>query len=51
MAPFDYTTYYWSAIVNIGLLCTIFELFDVEYRYRKSGLEVTQCAIFLYFCI
>jgi len=34
MAPFDrsHTTFYWSAIVNIALSCTIFELFDVEYR-------------------
>jgi len=32
MAPFDkpYTTLYWSAIVNIALPCTIFELVDVE---------------------
>ena len=32
MAPFDrpYATFCWSAIVNIALLCTIFELFDVE---------------------
>jgi len=32
MAPFDrpYATLYWSAIVNIALSCTIFELFDVE---------------------
>jgi len=32
MAPFDrpYTTFYWSAIVNIALPCTIYELFDVE---------------------
>jgi len=32
MAPFDrpYATVYWSAIVNIALSCTIFELFDVE---------------------
>jgi len=31
-APFDrpYTTFYWSAIVNIALSCTGFELFDVE---------------------
>jgi len=31
MAPFDrpHATYYWSAIVNIALSCTIFELFDV----------------------
>jgi len=39
MAPFDrpHTTFYWSAIVNIALSCTVFELFDVE-----SGSEVTQ---------
>ena len=32
MAPFDglYSTFYWSAIINIALSCTIFELFDVE---------------------
>ena len=32
MAPFDrpYATFYWSAIVNIALSCTIFELFDVQ---------------------
>ena len=32
MAPFDrpYTTFYWSAIVNIPLSCAVFELFDVE---------------------
>ena len=32
MAPFDrpYGIFYWSAIVNIALYCTIFELFDVE---------------------
>ena len=32
MAPFDspYATFYWLAIVNIALSCTIFELFDVE---------------------
>ena len=32
MAPFDrpYATFYWSAIVNIALPCTIFEFFDVE---------------------
>ena len=32
MAPFDrpYATFYCSAIVNIALSCTIFELFDVE---------------------
>jgi len=32
MAPFDrpYATFYWSAVVNIALSCTIFELSDVE---------------------
>jgi len=32
MAPFDrpYATFYWSAIVNIALSCTILELLDVE---------------------
>ena len=32
VAPFDrpYATFYWSAIVNIALPCTIFEFFDVE---------------------
>jgi len=32
MAPFDrpYATFYWSAIVNIALSYTIFELFDIE---------------------
>jgi len=32
MAPFyrPYATFDWSAIVNIVLSCTIFELFDVE---------------------
>ena len=32
MAPFDrpHATFYWSAIVDIALSCTIFELFDVE---------------------
>jgi len=32
MAPFDrpYATFYWSAIVNIALSCTIFEFFNVE---------------------
>jgi len=32
MAPFDkpYATFCWSAIVNIAISCTIFELFDVE---------------------
>ena len=34
MAPFDRpqprATFYWSAIANIALSCTILELFDVE---------------------
>jgi len=32
MAPFDrpYASFYWSAIVNIALSCTIFKLFDVK---------------------
>jgi len=31
-ASFDrsYTTFYWSAMVNIAVCCTIFKLFDVE---------------------
>jgi len=35
MAPFDrpYTTFYWSAIVNIALSGTVFELFDVEWYH------------------
>jgi len=32
MAPFDrpHTTFYWSAIVNIALSCTVFVLFDIN---------------------
>jgi len=32
VAPFDrpYATFYWSAIANIALSCSIFEFFDVE---------------------
>jgi len=32
VAPFDrpYTTFCWSASVNIAPSCTVFELFDVE---------------------
>jgi len=32
MAPFDrpYATFYWLAIVDIALSCTIFEFFDVK---------------------
>jgi len=34
MAPFDrrYTIFYWSAIVNIALFGTVFQLFDAEYH-------------------
>jgi len=41
MAPFDrpHATFYWSAIVNIALSCTIVELFDVEY-YRDLEIWV-----------
>jgi len=41
MAPFDrpYATFYWSAIVNIALSCTIFQLFDVEYRDLEIGVR------------
>jgi len=45
MAPFDrsYTTYYWSAIVNIALSCTIFEFFTFNNIVTlKSGLEITR---------
>jgi len=37
MAPFDrpYATFYWSAIVNIALSCTIFELV-----LRSSGVRL-----------
>jgi len=45
MSPFDrpYTTLYCSAIVNIALSGTVFELFDVErYHDLESGLQVTQ---------
>ena len=42
MTPFDrpYATFYWFAIVNIALSCTIFELFDVEaYRDLEIGVR------------
>jgi len=41
MAPFDrsHTTFYWSAIVNIDLSGTVFELLDVEW-YRDLELWV-----------
>ena len=33
MAPFDrpYATFYWSAILNIALSGTVFELLDIEW--------------------
>ena len=39
LAPFDrsYTNFYWSAIVNIAVSCTVFELFDVE---KYGDLEI-----------
>ena len=44
MVPFDrpYATFYWSAIVNIALSCTIFESLN-NIMTLKSGLEATQC--------
>ena len=42
MTPFDrpYAIFYWSAIVNIALSCTIFELFDAEYWcHSKLGCD------------
>ena len=35
MAPFNrpYTTFYWSAFVNIALSATVFELFDVKWYH------------------
>jgi len=32
-------TFYWSAIVDIALSCTVFQLFDVEY-YRDLEMRV-----------
>jgi len=50
MAPFDrpYTTFYWSAIINIALSCTVLGLPYLTLNNivttvtLKSGLEVTQ---------
>ena len=41
MPPFDrpYTTFYWSAIVNIALSVTVFALLDVE-KYRDLEILV-----------
>ena len=43
MTPFDrpYTVFYWSAIVNIALSGTVFELFDRSWYHEKS-LKVIQ---------
>ena len=47
MAPFhrSYATFYWSAIVNIALSCTIFQFFLTLNNIvtLKSALEVTEC--------
>jgi len=46
MAPFNrpYATFYWSAIVNITLSCTIFDFLMLNNIVTlKLGLEVTQC--------
>jgi len=32
-------TFYWSAIVNIALSCTVFELFDAQ-KYRNLEIWV-----------
>jgi len=45
MALFDkpYATFYWSAIVNIALSCTIFEFLTLNNIVTlKLGLEITQ---------
>jgi len=44
MAPFyrPHATFYWSAVVNIALSCTIFELTLNNTVTLKSGLEVTR---------
>jgi len=45
MAPFDrsYATFYWSAIVNIALSCTVLSYLTLNNIVTlKSGLEVAQ---------
>ena len=45
MAPFDrsHATFYWSAIVNIALSCTIFECLTLNNIVTlKSRLEITR---------
>ena len=41
MAPFDtpYATFYWSAIVNITLSCTVFSSYLTLYNTLKSRLD------------
>jgi len=42
VALFDrpYATFYWSAIVNITVSCTIFDFFDIElYRDLEIGVR------------
>jgi len=43
MAPFDrsHTTFYWSAIVNIALSCTVFELSDVDSALSEKSAKFT----------
>jgi len=46
MVPFDrsYATFYWSAIVNTALSCSIFEFLTLNNIVTlKSALKVTQC--------
>jgi len=46
MAPFDrpYATFYWLAIVNIALSCTVSSFLTLNNIVTlKSGLEVTEC--------
>jgi len=47
MAPFyrPHATFYWSAVVNIALSCTIFELTLNNTVTLKSGLEVRRHSI------
>ena len=43
MAPFYIRFFYWSAVVNIALSCTAFDLVDLNNIVTlKSGLEVSQ---------
>ena len=45
MVPFDrsYATFYWSAIVNTALSCSIFEFLTLNNIVTlKSGLKITQ---------